>query len=133
MLVRSTRERIILGACSGLGENEIERPPVLLGGSALAGPVWRVVELVGHVRRPETTQVTVEQVSLYRLAQTRGPTLTIRFPAGEEDERAPKREVRPIFFMWRLGGFQAHDVEVGGARLRGFRSEERTCELQSRR
>jgi poly(3-hydroxybutyrate) depolymerase len=44
---------------AGLGENEVELPPVFLGGSTLAGPVRRVVELVGHVRRPEAGDVVV--------------------------------------------------------------------------
>src|SRR5947207_5099952 len=82
-------------------EHEIELAPVLLGRGALRRPVGRVIELVGHVRRPEAADVAVEDVALDRLAQTGGAAGRIRLPAGREHQRAAKREVRLRRLLWR--------------------------------
>src|ERR1043165_416448 len=53
---------------ASLRENQIDLAPVLLGRSALRGPVGRVIELVGHLRRPVAADVTVEQIAQRRHA-----------------------------------------------------------------
>src|SRR5438128_7191506 len=55
-------------------EYEIELAPVFLSRRALRGPVGRVIELVGHLRRTEAADVAVEDVALDRLAQAGGAT-----------------------------------------------------------
>src|SRR6185436_3502792 len=76
------------------GEHEIELAPVFLRRRALRRPARRVVQLIGHVRRPEAAQVAVEDVALDRLTETGGAAGRIGFPAWRERERASKRNVR---------------------------------------
>src|SRR5580765_1699315 len=52
-----------------LRENEIDFPPVLLGGGAFGRPVGSVVQLIRHLGRPVAADVAVEEVALDRLAQ----------------------------------------------------------------
>ena len=63
-------------------EDQVDLAPVLLGGRALVGPVWCVIELVGHLRRPVASDVAVEQVAFDRLAQARGTASAVRLPTG---------------------------------------------------
>src|SRR3954447_24900259 len=63
-------------------EDEIDFAPVLLRRGALAGPVRRVIELVGHLRRPVAADVTIEQIAFDRLAQARRAAGAIRLPSG---------------------------------------------------
>ena len=63
-------------------EDQIDLPPVLLRGGALRRPVRRVIQLIGHLRRPEAAHVAVEQIALDRLTQSGRAAVAIRFPAG---------------------------------------------------
>src|SRR5687767_2390909 len=85
---------------AGLRKNDIDLPPVFLRGRALLGPVWRVVELIGYLRRPETAQMAVEQIALHRLAQSSGSAGAVDFPAGREDGRTPEGNVRALRLLW---------------------------------
>ena len=60
----------------------------------LLGPVGRVIQLVGHLRRPVAADVAVEEVALDRLAEPRRAARAIRFPARREHQRAAERNVR---------------------------------------
>ena len=87
------------------------------GLEAQANARWYIATYTNHLLVWDEAS---EEVALHGLAQACGPALLIRFPAGEEDERAPKREVRPIFFVWGFGRLERDYVELGGARLGGF-------------
>src|SRR4051812_45218663 len=97
---------------ASLREDEIDLAPVLLRRGALAGPVRRVIELVGHLRRPVAADVTVEQIAFDRLAQPGGAAGAIRFPARREHQRAADRKVRQLRHP---GPLQRDDVLIGGA------------------
>src|SRR5215831_12314858 len=75
-------------------KDEIELAPVLLRRRALRGPVGRVIELVGHLRRPEAADVAVEDVALDRLAEAGGAAVRVGFPPRGEHERATEWEMR---------------------------------------
>src|SRR2546421_12175823 len=77
-------------------ENQIDLAPVLLRRRALRRPVGRVIQLVGHLRRPVAADVTVEQIALDRLTESGSTAAAIRLPARREHERAPEREVRHL-------------------------------------
>ena len=53
-----------------------------------------MIELVGHLRRPEAPEVAVEDVALDRLTETGGAAGRVGFPSGIERERAAERKVR---------------------------------------
>src|SRR5207249_12263176 len=76
-------------------EHEIDLPPVLLRGGALARPVGRVIQHVGYLRRPEAADVTVEDVALDGRVESGCPARLIRFPAGREEGGASQRKMRP--------------------------------------
>src|SRR6516165_10439430 len=67
-----------------LWEYDIEIPPVLGRGSALRGPVRRIVQMVGNSCRPVTTHEAVIDIPLDRLAQTSSPPRGVHLPAGCE-------------------------------------------------
>ena len=92
------------------GKIEIDLAPVLLGGGALGGPVGRVIQLVGHLRRPVAADVAVEQIALDRLAQAGGAAGAVRFPAGREHQRAAERKVRLRRLLRRPALLQRHDI-----------------------
>src|SRR3954451_7942643 len=73
-------------------EHEVKLPPVLLRRCALRRPVGRVIQLVGHLRRPEAADVAVEDVALDRLAEAGGAAVRVGLPARGKDQRAAKRE-----------------------------------------
>ena len=55
----------------------------------LDGPVRRVVELIGHLRRPVAADVAVEQVALDRLTQSRGAAGRSASHPGENTSEQP--------------------------------------------
>jgi hypothetical protein len=50
--------------------------------------------MIGDVRGPKASDVTVEEVALHRLAQAGGAARGIDFPSGKENQRAAHRYVR---------------------------------------
>ena len=80
----------------------------------LRGPVGRVIELVGHLRRPEAADVAVEQIALDRLAQPGGAAGAVGLPARREHERAAEREMR---LLRAAGALQRDDVARSRLRL----------------
>src|SRR5439155_16570119 len=102
--------RFIIGSSR---KDKIEFAPVLLRRRALRRPVGRVIELVGHVRRPEAPDVAVEDVALDGLTQAGRAAGLIRRPSGGEHERAPEREVR---LRRLLGGLLQRDHGLLGVR-----------------
>ena len=58
-------------------------------------PVGRVIELIGHLGRPVTAHVAIEEIALDRLAQSRRAARAIHFPSRREHGRAPERNARP--------------------------------------
>src|SRR5262245_29374835 len=54
-----------------------------------------MVQLIRHVRRPEAAEMTVEDVALDRLAETRSAAGGICLPAWRERQRTAQRKVRP--------------------------------------
>src|SRR6478672_13736984 len=97
---------------ASLREDEIDFAPVFLRRGALAGPVGRVIELVGHLRRPVAADVAVEEIAFDRLAQSGGAAGAICFPPRREHERAADRKVRQL---WQPGALQRDDVLIRGA------------------
>src|SRR5215207_5177788 len=68
--IANTRDRrreslVVIG--TALRKHEIDLAPVLLRRRALGGPVGRVVQLIGYLRRPVAADVAIEQVALHRL------------------------------------------------------------------
>ena len=51
-----------------------------------------MIQLVGHLRRPEAAHVAIEQIALDRLAQAGGAAGAIGFPSGRKDQRATRWE-----------------------------------------
>src|SRR3954468_17252296 len=62
-------------------EHEVQLPPVLLRRCALRRPVGRVIQLIGHLRRPEEADVAVEDVALDGLAEAGSAAVRVGFPA----------------------------------------------------
>src|SRR6266404_5549346 len=75
-----------MGIC--LRKDQVDLAPVFLCGGAFAGPVRRVIQLVGDLRRPEASVVTVEEIALHGRAETRGAAARIGLPSRGEDEGA---------------------------------------------
>ncbi len=53
-------------------EDQIQVAPVFGCSRALAGPVRIIIQVIGHLRRPEARNVAVVYIALNRLAKTRG-------------------------------------------------------------
>jgi hypothetical protein len=53
-----------------------------------------MIQLVRHLRRPETPEMTVEQIPLDRRTEPCGAAFDVNLPAREEDERTPQRNLR---------------------------------------
>src|SRR5215470_16537525 len=68
-----------------LRENDVDVAPILSTGRALAGPVGRVVQVIGNMRGPEARDVAIEKVALNGLAQTCSAARGIDFPARIEN------------------------------------------------
>src|SRR6266404_6291484 len=80
-------------------KHQIYVPPILCRARALAGPIRIVVEMVRHLRRPETRDVAIVQIAFNRLAQPRGPSRRVRFPSRRKHQRTAQRKMRPL--RWR--------------------------------
>jgi len=93
-------------------KNQVDLAPVLLRGGALGGPVWRVVELIGNLCRPETAGVAIEKIALHRLAQSGCSAVAIRFPSGRKHKRAAQGDVRSRGRLLRRS-LQSHYVVFG--------------------
>src|SRR5262245_50586298 len=93
-----------------LREDEIDLSPVLLRRRALGGPVRRMIELVGHLRRPVATDVTVEEIALDRLTEPRGAARAIGLPAWREHHCAAQRNMRRTRLLRHTAALQCHDV-----------------------
>src|SRR5580693_5896289 len=81
--VRTTRvdRRLVTGIVMALRENQIDLAPVFLRRGAFAGPVGRMIQLVGHLRGPEAAVVAIEQVALHGRAKAGRAAAGIGFPA----------------------------------------------------
>src|SRR5258707_14553262 len=79
-----------------LWENDIDIAPILSAYGAFTRPIGRIVQMIGDVRGPKASDVTVEEVALHRLAQAGGAARGIHFPSGKENQRAGHRDVRPV-------------------------------------
>src|SRR5262245_266891 len=53
-----------------------------------------MVQLIGHVRRPEASKMAVEDVALDRLTETGRAAGRIGFPARRERQRTAQRKMR---------------------------------------
>src|SRR5215510_6847599 len=82
-------------AHSRLWEDQIEITPVFGGSRAFAGPIRIVVEMIGHLRGPETSDVAIVDVALHRLAEPGRTTGRIHFPTRRKRKRAAHGNVRP--------------------------------------
>src|SRR6187549_4016302 len=92
-----------------LWKYQVDFAPVFLRGCAAARPAGRVIELIRHLRRPVTADVTIEEIALDRLTQSSRASRAIDFPSGREDGRAPERDVRRRLLR-RLPALQRDDV-----------------------
>src|SRR5258708_1580830 len=79
-----------------LREDQINLAPVFLRRGAFAGPVRRVIQLVGNLGRPEAAVVTIEEIALHWRAQARRAARGIRFPSRRKNERAAQWNVRSL-------------------------------------
>src|SRR2546422_10670220 len=102
-----SKSRCELAWPQALREDEVDLAPVLLGGRALRGPVRRVIQLVGHLRRPVAADVAVEEIPLDRLTESRGAARAVRFPAWRKHQRAPDRKMRRLR---QAGPLQRDDI-----------------------
>jgi len=80
--------------CKTLWENYIDVAPVLGANRAFAGPIGRIIQMIGNMRGPKAGDVTIKEVALDRLAQASGATRGIDFPSREEDQGAAHGDVR---------------------------------------
>src|SRR5438034_8477195 len=101
-----------------LREDQVDLAPVFLRRCALACPVGRVVELVGHLRRPVAPRVAVKQIALDGLAQPGGSPARIHFPAGVKLQRAAQREMRALLWLLRRPLLKSDDVSFRRIALR---------------
>src|SRR5258706_5810494 len=77
-----------------LWENDIDIAPILSAYGAFTRPIGRIVQMIGDVRGPKASDVTVEEVALHRLAQAGGAARGIDVPSGQENQRAGHQYVR---------------------------------------
>src|SRR5260370_39335948 len=84
-----------------LWKHQIDLAPVLLSRGALAGPIRRMVELVGDLRRPEAAGVAIVEIALDGRAQAGSAAARIGFPTGGEDHRTTEGDVRLCGLLWR--------------------------------
>src|SRR5580704_8250830 len=73
---------------------QIDLAPIFLRGGALGGPVRRVVQLIGNLRRPETALMAIEYVALHRSTQAGRAAVVIRLPPRRKDHRTAQRNMR---------------------------------------
>src|SRR5262249_52472861 len=79
-----------------LRKHQINLAPVFGRARALAGPVGIVVQMVRHLRGPETTDVAIVQIALDRLAYPGGPAGRVNFPSRRKDQRTAHRVMRAL-------------------------------------
>src|SRR5262249_35914911 len=84
----------------------------LLRRRTLGGPVGRVIELVGHLRRPVATDVAVEEIALDRLTESGCPARAIGLPPRREDHRAAQRNVGRTRLLRHAAALQGYDVAL---------------------
>jgi len=77
---------------NALWEYQIEIAPVFRSGGTFSGPVGRVVQMIGDLRRPVATDKTVVDIALDRLAKPGRAAGRVNFPTGREHQRAPPSE-----------------------------------------
>ena len=99
-----------------LWKYQVDFAPVFLRGGAAARPAGRVIELVGHLRRPVAADVAVEEIAFDRLAQSRRAARAIHFPSGREHRSSSQAECAARLLR-RLTALQCDDIL-----LRGFRN-----------
>src|SRR5260221_12871276 len=85
-----------------LWENDIDIAPILSAYGAFTRPIGRIVQMIGDVRGPKASDVTVEEVALHRLAQAGGSHRGIDLPSGKENPGAAHPYGRPGT-CWILG------------------------------
>src|SRR5438093_4071214 len=84
-----------------LWEDQIQITPVFCRCSALVRPIGRVVEVIGYLRGPETSDVAIVDVALHRLAEPGRAARRIHFPSRRKRKRAAHGDVRPRG-LWRV-------------------------------
>src|SRR5262245_31388597 len=89
-------------------EHQVDFAPVLLCRGALSCPIGRVIQLIGHLRRPEASGMAVEQIAFHRMAQSRRAAVMIGFPTRRKDKSAAEWDVRARGLLWR--SLQRHDI-----------------------
>src|SRR5688572_9294298 len=99
-----------------LWKYQVDFAPVFLGGGAAARPAGRVIQLIGHLRWPVTSDVAVEEIAFDGLAQSGRAARAIYFPSGREHGRASERNVRRRL-LGRLPALQCDDVLLRGFQL----------------
>ena len=68
-----------------------------------------MIELIGNLRRPETSSVAIEDVALDGLAKSGGAAVMIGCPSGREYQRTAQRDVRTLRRLLRRT-LQRHDI-----------------------
>ena len=56
--------------CLALWEHQIQIAPVFGGSRALAGPIRVVIQVIGHLCRPEARDVAIVNIAFHRLAKS---------------------------------------------------------------
>src|SRR5580704_7296641 len=91
---RETRAHTPLEQFSCSWKYQINLPPIFLRGSALSGPIRRVVQLIGNLRRPEAALMTIENVAFHRRAEPGSASVVVSLPTRRENERTAERNMR---------------------------------------
>src|SRR5260370_25323679 len=73
---------------SVLWKDDVDVAPIVRRRGALIGPVRRIIQVVGHLRRPSTTQVAIKQIALDGLAKASRAAGNVDLPAAREVHRA---------------------------------------------
>src|SRR6202021_163577 len=102
--------------------------PVFGGRSAFAGPVGRIVQVVGNLGRPKARRIAIVDIAFHRLAQPGRAPGGVDFPTRGENDGAPHRNVwlrrRPwslqsndIFDRWRRIALDTLGLLVDGSEM----------------
>src|SRR3984885_13066191 len=80
-----------------LRKDDVHVAPIFGGGSALAGPVGRVVEMVRNLGGPGAGCVGIVDIAFHGLAQSGCPSGRVGLPSGRKDDGASHGNVD----LWR--------------------------------
>src|SRR5580692_4662903 len=81
------------------GKHDIHIAPIVGCRSALVGPIWRIVQVIGYLGRPATPQVAVEQVALHWLTKPSSTARDVNLPAGRKVQSATHGMVDLSLFL----------------------------------